>query len=166
MRLIFIDPSGNFNEGKGHTGIACIEDGDWSTLQTESLSASHYETRHQYWDAMIGKVLDFRKTADDVVVIESFMIRTNGFLIGKMPETIQFIGALCWELEQYGVNYTLQTPTQAKSRFKDESLPKYIEGLEHRDNGRYYLNGKQINDHVRDALKHMLYYLRYGKRTV
>lgn len=164
MNLIFIDPSGNFNEGKGHTGIACIENYDWSTLKTKSLSAAHYTSRHQYWDAMISKVLDFRKTADDIVVIESFMIRTNGFLIGKMPETIQFIGALCWELEQYGVKYTLQTPTQAKARFKDEKLPDYIEGLEHHDNGRYYLNGIQINEHIRDALKHMLYYIKYGEK--
>jgi hypothetical protein len=91
------------------------------------------------------------------------MIRTQGFLLGKMPETIQLIGALRWELDSRGIEYHFQTPTQAKSRFKDDDLPKYIPGFEKRINGRYYLNGKQVNDHIRDALKHLLYFTRYHK---
>ena len=46
---------------------------------------------------------------------------------------------------------------------KDEKLPKYIPNLELRPNGRYYLDNKIINDHIRDALKHLLYYKRYGE---
>ena len=88
------------------------------------------------------------------------MIRNNGFLIGKMPETILFIGALVWELERYKINYVFQTPTQAKSRFKDENLDRYIPNFEKR-NGYYYLNNKRTNDHVRDSLKHLLYYKKY-----
>ena len=76
--------------------------------------------------------------------------------MGKMPETIQLIGALEYKLENHGIEYILQTPTQAKSRFKDDDLPRYIPGFEKRPNGRYYLNGKQVNDHIRDALKHLL----------
>jgi hypothetical protein len=91
------------------------------------------------------------------------MIRTQGFLMGKMPETIQLIGALRWHLDQENVPYIFQTPTQAKSRFKDDDLPKYIANFEKRPNGRYYLNNKQINDHIRDALKHLLYYMRYKR---
>lgn len=163
MNLIFVDPSGSFTEGKGHTGIACITDDNWSTLTTTSLSASHYTNRHWYWNSIIEEILHLRTSIEDVVIIESFMIRTQGFLMGKMPETIQLIGALCWELEKYSINYVLQTPTQAKSRFKDDDLPRYIPGFEKRSNGRYYLDGKQVNDHIRDALKHLLYYMRYKK---
>ena len=35
--------------------------------------------------------------------------------------------------------------------------------FQNRPNGRYYLNNKQINDHIRDALKHLLYYMRYKR---
>ena len=64
-------------------------------------------------------------------------------------------------LDSNRIDCYLQTPTQAKARFKDNDLPRYIPGFEKRINGRYYLNGKQINDHIRDALKHLLYFMKY-----
>ena len=94
------------------------------------------------------------------------MIRNNGYLIGKMPETILFIGALIHQLDCVKIKYIFQTPTQAKSRFKDEALSKYIPNFEKRSNGRFYLNGKQTNDHVRDALKHLLYFKKYGYKKL
>lgn len=171
MKYIFVDPSGSFNEGKGHTGIVIIKDNDWSTLQYFSIAAKDFDTRHEYWTAIMDTIHNHtfsinpepKTNMDTKVIIESFMIRTQGFLIGKMPETIQMIGALEYKLENHAIEYSLQTPTQAKSRFKDEDLPRYIPNFEKRLNGRYYLNGKQINDHVRDALKHLLYYMKYRK---
>ena len=164
MRYIFVDPSGSFNEGKGHTGIAIIEDNDWDTLKYKSIAAKDYENRHKYWMAIMEEIGDnIYDPTEGKVIIESFTIRTQGFLMGKMPETIQFIGALEFILEEVGVEYILQTPTQAKSRFKDDDLHRYIPGFEKRTNGRYYLNGKQVNDHIRDALKHLLYFMKYHK---
>jgi hypothetical protein len=164
MKYIFVDPSGSFNEGKGHTGIAVIEDNDWKSLKYQSIAAKDYLTRYDYWCAIIDYIFDCADVFDETkVIIESFMIRTQGFLMGKMPETIQFIGALEFTLEMLGIKYALQTPTQAKSRFKDDDLPRYIPGFEKRINGRYYLNGKQVNDHIRDALKHLLYFMKYRK---
>ena len=164
MKYIFVDTSGSFNEGKGHTGIAVIKDNDWETLEYKSLAAKDYPTRHAYWLAIMDCIGDYiDDPSNGQVVIESFMIRTQGFLMGKMPETIQFIGALEFILEELGISYALQTPTQAKSRFKDDDLPRYIPGFEKRVNGRYYLNGKQVNDHIRDALKHLLYFTKYHK---
>ena len=59
---------------------------------------------------------------------------------------------------------TFQSPSSAKTRFKDELLEKYIPELERRANGRYYLHDKQINDHMRDALKHLLFYKGYKEK--
>ena len=162
---VFVDPSGSFNEGKGHTGIAVIENEDWSSLTITSIAAKDFKDRHSYWKRVLYSILRISyKTLEPVtVIIESFMIRNQGFLTGKMPETIQFIGMLSWELENAHIPYYFQTSTQAKSRFKDESLSRYIPNFEKRDNGRYYLNGKQTNDHIRDALKHLLYFLKYRK---
>jgi hypothetical protein len=78
-----------------------------------------------------------------------------------MPETIQFIGAIAYELDKWKIPYSFQTPSAAKTRFKDETLENHIPGFERRPNGRYYLNGKCINDHMRDALKHLLFYKKY-----
>lgn len=164
MKYIFVDPSGSFNEGKGHTGIAVIEDTNWKSLKYQSIAAKNYSTRYDYWCDIIRNILIYVGSPKEAkVIIESFMIRTQGFLMGKMPETIQFIGALEFTLEMFNIEYALQTPTQAKSRFKDDDLPRYIPGFEKRTNGRYYLNGNQVNDHIRDALKHLLYYMKYRK---
>jgi hypothetical protein len=66
----------------------------------------------------------------------------------------------------YDIPYYFQNASQAKTRFKDEQLPNYIPNLELRDTGRYYLNGKLINDHERDALKHLLYFKRYKEYKI
>jgi hypothetical protein len=170
MMYVAIDPSGSFNEGKGHTGIACLWDEDWDKVSAFSVAAKDWATRHDYWEAVMSSAFKSFLTAginpDDItVVIESFVIRTNGFTVGKMPETIQFIGAMVWELERLGIkNIIFQTPSQAKTRFPDERLPDYLDAITKEDNGFYYLKGKRINDHSRDALKHLLFYRRYGEK--
>ena len=163
MNYVVVDPSGSYNEGQGHTGIAFLEGDSWDALETISCPASAYASRHQYWTMVKENILGYvSRNPDTVVVIESFMIRNNGFLIGSMPETIRLIGYLEYELEAHHVRYTFQTPSQAKSRFKDTDLVKCIPGMSYKTSTkRYYLNGKVCNDHVRDALKHLLYYKRY-----
>lgn len=163
MKFIFIDPSGSYNEGKGHTGISIIEDFKWDTLKTYSIAAKDYNERLLYWKAIINTVIKDAKNT--YVIIESFVNRNNGFLIGKMPETPLLIGALVWELEQLNIPYKFQSPSQAKSRFKDEHLDRYIPNfvIKGTDRGNlFYLNGKLTNDHVRDSLKHLLYFQKYG----
>lgn len=165
MKYIAIDPSGSFNEGKGHTGISIVKDWDWDTLETFSISAKDFDCRFLYWKDIIE--IATHDPANSTVIIESFVVRSNGFLIGKMPETSLFIGALIWELEQLNIPYYFQTPSQVKPRFKDELLPKYIPNMKMGTdtsgiNRYYYLNGKMTNDHVRDSLKHLLYFMKYG----
>lgn len=172
MLYVAIDPSGSFNEGKGHTGIAYLWDNDWEHMCTQEVSAKDYPDRHKYWEAVMHEAFtkylydDSGLSPNDItVIIESFVIRANGFTIGKMPETIQFIGAIIWELEKRGItNIVIQYPSQAKPRFPDELLPKHVPKLERRDSGFYYLDGKRINDHMRDAVKHLLFYKRYGEK--
>ena len=163
MEFIFIDPSGSFNEGKGHTGVAVMQDMDWSTLKVYSVDSNKYHSRLDYWSCIIDFICRHR---DAIIVIESFVIRNNGILMGKMPETIRLIGAMEYEMDTMKMKYIFQSPSQAKSRFKDEDLCRYIPGFERRDNGRYYMNNKITNDHVRDALKHLLYFHKYNKVKV
>lgn len=170
MKHIFIDPSGNFDTGKGHTGIATIEDNDdgelqWDTLIVSSIAAADYTSRHEYWKAVAKCLYEPGVSSDNtIVIIESFLIRTDGILMGSMPETILLIGALVHQLEELKIPYTFQAPSTAKSRFKDHMLPYLIPGMTYNGSThRYYLNGKCINDHIRDALKHLLYFQKYRK---
>jgi hypothetical protein len=160
MYYIAIDPSGSFNEGKGHTGMSIIKDWDYDTLEVISFDANKYESRLEYWNAIINTILKY-PVDETHVVIESFTIRTNGFLMGKMPETMLFIGAISYVLETLKYRFIFQSPSQAKSRFKDEYLDKYIPGYVKKGD-YFYINNKKTNDHIRDSLKHLIYYQKYG----
>lgn len=162
MITIAIDPSGNFVEGKGHTGIACMLNEDVHTLATKSINAKSYDDRCTYWDDILSTIRTIHESGQKLqVVIESYVMRMNGFTIGKMPETAMLIGVLVFYCEQHDIPYYLQQPSQAKSRFKDELLPKYFPDLELRETGKYYLHGKLTNDHERDAIKHLLFFKKY-----
>lgn len=166
MRTIAIDPSGNFEEGKGHTGIAIIEDNDWESVEVLSISAKDYASRHDYWASVVGFVSTYCDKETNVV-IESYVTRMNGFTIGKQSETAMFIGVIVWTLETWGIPYTFQAPSAAKSRFKDELLPKYYPKLvldTSTGKNRYLYDGTLISDHIRDAMKHLLYFKRYKER--
>lgn len=166
MIYIAVDPSGSFTEGKGHTGISTIKDWDWDTLEIKSISAKDFGDRYTYWKTIIGYIIDRAVFVDNsIVVIESYVVRNNGFSIGKMPETSLFIGALIWELERWNVKYVFQSPSQAKTRFKDDLICRYIPNFEKRGN-YYYLNDVKTNDHIRDSLKHLLYFMKYGERKI
>lgn len=164
MTYVCIDPSGSFNEGKGHTGIAILQDNNWDSLKTISLYANKYNSRLEYWQDIINNtIIPFKNNTNEVkIIIESFTIRSNGFLIGKMPETFLLLGAMVYIMEKLGISYIFQAPSAAKSRFKDEHLDMYIPNFIKRNNF-YYLNGIRVNDHIRDALKHLLYYKKYNE---
>lgn len=169
MRVIAIDPSGNFIEGKGHTGIAVIDNNDWKDVQVLSISAKDFESRHDYWKDIIYCIHRFAASPAQPtkVVIESYVTRMNGFTIGKQSETAMFIGALIWSLENWGIPYEFQTPSAVKTRFKDELLVKYYPKLTldtSTGKNRYLYDGKIVSDHIRDAMKHLLYFKRYKEK--
>jgi hypothetical protein len=166
MITLAIDPSGNFVEGKGHTGIAGLKDNDWTTVFTKSVNASDYSTRFEYWTAVKKVIQDYILEGTPIqVVIESYVTRANGFTTGKMPETAMLIGVLTYFCEMYKVPVYFQSPSQAKTRFKDELLPTYLPQISV-DKNRYYLGKKLTNDHERDAIKHLLYFKRYKEYKV
>lgn len=161
MKVIAIDPSGNFTEGKGITGIAKAEVNedsiDFDTLEFSDIKAANYKTRHDYWKAILNTL-----EKDSVIVIEKFQIRNNGFTVGSAPETLMLIGLLIYTCEELGLKYVLQLPTVAKTRFKDNILQIKVPKLLKVPNGRWYFRTKILNDHKIDALRHLLYYVKYN----
>ena len=53
-----LDPSGNFNEGKGNTGWVLIKNKQTIT-ELGFLSASHYTNKIKYWTAHINLIQFF-----------------------------------------------------------------------------------------------------------
>ena len=50
MKIVALDISGNFKEGKGTTGIAELIDGE---VRISSLSAKHHSSPEEYWHEVI-----------------------------------------------------------------------------------------------------------------
>jgi hypothetical protein len=167
MITLAIDPSGNFTEGKGHTGIAGIEGNDWNTVFTKSVNASDYETRFDYWTAVKKVIQDYVLEGTPIqIVIENYVVRANGFTTGKMPETAMLIGVLVYFCDMYKIPMYFQSPSQAKTRFRDDLIPSYLPQMKVTGGNRYYLGTKLTNDHERDALKHLLYFKRYKEYKI
>ena len=161
--VLAIDPSGNFDEGKGHTGLAWCFDA-WEGVNVHSINAKNFTKRVDYWRAVVKYIDDLRAKQDAGnqvhLVIEKYVTRSNGFTTGKVSETAMLIGVIIYTCERYGIPYTMQSPSQAKTRYSDELLCKIFPALEKRGT-RYYLGGICTNDHERDALRHLAFYKNY-----
>lgn len=164
MKIILaIDPSGNFYDGKGHTGLAWNYD-TWDAVNTMSIDAKKCSSRVEYWNTIVDYLRELKDKRDagyDVhVVIEKYVTRSNGFTTGKVSETAMLIGVLIYYCENHNIPYTMQSPSQAKSRYTDDALCKLFPAL-HKKGNRYYLGDSCTNDHERDALRHLAFYKNY-----
>lgn len=164
MKIVLaIDPSGNFEDGKGHTGLAWSF-GDWDNIAITSVNAKNYPSRIDYWNAVLDHIHSLAKKKSALntvhVVIEKYVTRSNGFTTGKVSETAMFIGVLIYFCEKYNIPYTMQSPSQAKGRYSDESLCRLFPRIT-KKGSRYYFDDKCTNDHERDALRHLAFYKNY-----
>lgn len=163
--ILAIDPSGNFTDGKGKTGIAICY-GDLNTVRTHTVAAKDYMSRKDYWNGVLDWIRKLARQQESSgrklhVVVEKFVTRNNGFTTGKMQETPMLIGCITQLCDELEVPIAFQTPSQAKKRYPDEILLTKLDQMSH-VGSRWYLGTFQTNDHERDALRHMLYYINYG----
>lgn len=166
MILVF-DPSGNWSEkeGKGTTGWALLG-GDGELVDFGDIKASDYDSIEEYWAAHCDLMYNKIRSAVYVhkIVCESYKLQPAKAKQQSWSslETPQLIGAL----RMYNYNevtlrheFVFQDPS-IKARFSDEILVS--SGIAEKRGKMYYINGKLTNDHMRDAIRHGLYYLRYG----
>ncbi len=168
--LIAIDPSGNFEEGKGTTGIAVFVHGE--LLGTTVLSASDYDTAEHYWyshstaiRALSSVHMTEGEKYEDVVevVCESYKLQKQKAIqqSGSWLETPQLIGYMRVAVAQNNIPFIFQDPP-IKTRFNDSVLEKL--GVVEKRGRSYFRNDLPITMHERDAIRHGMYYIRYGKK--
>lgn len=163
MKVLSFDPSGNYNEGKGTTGYALghyLGKEKSATIELGDISAADYNSRQAYW--MAHKIL-IEQTLPDVVVIESYRLfghkakeQTGSSL--ETPQLIGYMEMVCYELN---IPVVLQDPS-TKTRHKDEILVAM--NIVEKKGIRYFYKGKLTNLHQRDALRHNMYYVKYGRK--
>lgn len=165
MRVLALDPSGNFTsrEGQGTTGWAFFDD-DGNIKDFGRIYAGDCSTLENYWDAVSDIMWEKLHNEHEMhVVCESYKLQPSkaGAQSYSSLETPQLIGWLRMNAWEMGLKFVLQDPS-IKQRFTDEVLVKT--GVITKKSGKHYVNGKSSVIHERDAIRHGLYYLRYGKK--
>ena len=169
--ILAIDPSGNFEEGKGTTGM-CLFDSDKNRIvAVKNLSASDYKTKEDYWQAhvnSINKIISNPKFPRVVIVIEDFMLDPKRALqqSHSRMETPKLIGIIQLHCTNNSIAYAMQRPTDVKTRWADYILEykKYI--LKHKNT--YVLPGsnKSISRHCKDAIRHAVHYSLFKNKEI
>jgi hypothetical protein len=158
-RVLCFDPSGNFSkrEGSGTTGWALFVDGELETFG--DIAADDFESLEEYfvdhWQLILNK-------NPDRVVIESFKLQPGkamqqSWSAMETPQLIGFLRVMCYN---GGIKVIFQDPKD-KIRVADPILEHM--GVIEKRGKLYYCNGRKTNLHMRDAIRHGIFYNRYRK---
>lgn len=160
MKILSFDPSGNFSEGKGTTGICTLKGDD--ILELNQIEAKKHETAEAYWHSHVSYIL---MAQPEAIVMEGYRLYNHRGMsastqANSILETPMLIGVIRYTAFMYNIPLKIQYATDVKRRWSDEILFKL--GYLQMKGGRYYFNGKLTNAHQRDALRHALHFKRYG----
>jgi hypothetical protein len=160
MKVLCFDPSGNYNEGSGTTGWAVFTDGILTEFGT--ISATDHKTIEGYWaehEALIAI------QQPNIIVCESFRLfahkakaQTNSQM--ETPQLIGYLRMTCWKRR---IKFVFQSPSD-KVRVADPILVKM--GVFELKGNKHYCNGKPTNLHIRDAIRHGVFFHKYRKEGV
>ena len=161
--IIALDPSGNFSEGNGTTGI-CTLDGNVSYVN--DIHAGKFKSAEAYWDAHIGFLEASLQLDQNIeVVMEGYRLygHKTDTQINSTLETPQLIGVVKYWCYVNKVPLKIQFASEVKSRWSDSILEN--KGIMQIINRRRKLisSGQWLNNHKTDALRHALHYQRYRK---
>ena len=162
MRLVLsLDPSGNFVDGKGHTGLVLAEVADdftFNVIFKDTIRADKFDNRAEYWRAN----MDALDPDLDLVIIEDFMLYPHinqGF---SYMETPRLLGILEMQAELFDIPAVFQRATNIAAWNEDVLIGR---GILEKRKGRYWHKGKIYNDHERSALKHLVFWLNKEKKN-
>lgn len=153
MKILAIDPSGNFVEGKGKTGWAMWENNHY-TFGT--LDAKDFETRMDYWYA-VAMIIALEKP--DTLVIEDYRLyntasmgaATQSFSLLETPRLLGVLEQVAYANQIKEILWPMSSSTKA---YSDDKLLKL--GILTKPKNRYIFEGQKLNDHERSALRHLL----------
>lgn len=164
MIVIGVDPSGEFDKGKGTTGIAAVklnENDQPSIIVHGVVSASDYKTRMSYWEAVLDAVESLAKAYHvEHIVIEDYILYANAAKaqINSGMETSKLIGMLMYYLG-YGhkKNYKVYLNMAANVMNRWNNAVLEHEGVIDIEGRRVKNKDGYINPHALDAIRHAVH---------
>ena len=122
MKILCIDPSGNYNEGKGTTGWSLLNE-NINIIACGQLLASEYKSKEEYWNNVIKLIINMNP---DTIVLEDFLLyahKSNNQINSRFetPKLIGLIEMYAWENK---IPIHLQRAVDVKSTWTDDILVK------------------------------------------
>lgn len=163
--VIGVDPSGNFYEGKGTTGIAIYDIKTDRVIRVGYVSAKTAVSQVDYWEMVIESLEDLLYTYNPkkcALAVEDYLLYANTAKaqINSTFETPQLIGVIKFHFN--GVCPVLfRNANTAKTRWTDDILVRKKYLLVDKKLGYYIINEDgvvtQVIEHSRDAIRHAIY---------
>lgn len=161
--IIALDPSGNWNEGKGTTGICRMSD-DGQVIDVDEIHAGEYSSPEMYWDVHIFYLEEQQGPKE--IVMEGFRLYATkkNEQVNSQFETPQLIGVIRHWCFANKIPLKITYAVEVKSRWTDAVLEQ--KGYIYRKGNKRYLTAtdRSLNNHKTDALRHALHYFRYGRK--
>lgn len=161
--ILALDPSGNFEEGKGTTGWVLMNYKE-KLIASGAIAAKDFKSKEEYYNAII-ELIDRNHIRyyenGFVVVIEDYVLYRDKAITqtNSKMETCRLLGIIqqhCW---QYNIRYSMQLATTVKHRWSNELLlrEKILyedrDGLHHTET-KYWMNVP----HILDAFRHAIHF--------
>lgn len=157
MKILAIDPSGNFTEGKGTTGWSLLDE-NLKIITCGQKLAIEYTKKEEYWKDILALITELKP---DILVVEDFLLYASksNSQINSRFETPKLIGII--ELYAYNrdIPIYLQRAVDVKNRWTDEILVN--KNIISKVNNRYYASGVMISEHIRDSIRHGVHFIKY-----
>jgi hypothetical protein len=157
MKILCFDPSGNIStgEGKGTSGWSVFKDKE--LIEFGEIKASDFDSKEAYFQAHEDLILQHYP---DIIVCESYRLFGNKAKqqSGSLLETPMLIGYMQMVAYKFRIQWVTQDPS-TKARVADDILTRM--GVFEKKGNKYYCQGKQTNIHMRDAIRHGIFYIRY-----
>lgn len=163
--VIGVDPSGNFIEGKGTTGLAVYDIKTDKIVDVEYVSAKYAEDQVGYWEDVLKAIDVFINKYNKnrcVLAVEDYLLYANTARaqINSTFETPQLIGVIKYAYRNV-LPVLFRNANTAKTRWTDEILlkKKYVFIDKRLGYCIYNDEGKlvQVIEHSRDAVRHAIY---------
>lgn len=165
--IIGVDPSGEFDKGKGTTGVAVL-DSSGKLIKKMSIYAQDYPNRLAYWKAVCDHIETLAIRYDAVVSMEDYVLyaATAKAQINSDMATSKLIGAIMMHLYDAAIPLYMRTASQVMARWSNTVLE--FEGYIKRIPSGYETvedTPERIYTHELDALRHAVhcFYFELGK---
>ena len=172
--ILAIDPSGNFNEGKGITGWILMKEDTGKVIKFGAIDASTSICAEEHWHKHVNLLLSLQETYKNITVVcEDYMLYADkaATQINSRMETPKLIGILQYVCYMNHMPLHLQTAVSVKRRWKNfllekkgfiilKTYTKVVRGVS-QEYELTYIGEYKVNDHVIDALRHAVHYYTF-----